>query len=94
MILDHFKKSPKMEPKFWAPFLKKKIAQALKKSPKWRFFAQSGHTARNKKPFEISNKSDSKYFCCSNPQSWLSWLPPTVGGKSSMLAFNWQQAPG
>ena len=33
-----------MEPKFWAPFLKKKIAQALKKSPKWRFFAQTGHT--------------------------------------------------
>jgi len=45
--LDHFKKSPKMEPKFWAPFLKKKIAQALEKSPKWRFFAQSGHTDSN-----------------------------------------------
>ena len=36
-------KSPKKSPKDWATFLGKKIAQGLKKSPKWQFIAQSGH---------------------------------------------------
>ena len=43
-ILTLFKKSPKMEPNFWALFLKKNCAKGFKKSPKWRKIAQSGHT--------------------------------------------------
>ena len=41
-ILTLFKKSPKMEPNFWALFLKKNRAKGFKKSPKWRKIAQSG----------------------------------------------------
>ena len=47
-ILTLFKKSPKMEPNFWALFLKKNCAKGFKKSPKWRKIAQSGHTDQGK----------------------------------------------
>ena len=40
----HTKISPKKSPIYWANFSRKKVASGKKKSPKWRNFAQSGHT--------------------------------------------------